>query len=74
MSVTQEPLAPPVGMDDIDDVMLTSAGPHLLARNRDADVMLASACHVDQSQCDTCQPRINLAFSIFRDELNFGNS
>ena len=74
MSVTQEPLVPPVGMDDVDDVMLTSAGPHLSARNRDDDVMLTSACHVDQSQRETCQPRINFAFSIFRNDINFGNS
>ena len=70
MSVTQEPLDPPVGTDDVDDVMLTSAGPHLSARNRDVDVMLTSACHVDQSQRDTCQPRINSAFSIFKNGLN----
>ena len=56
MSVTQEPLDPPVGTDDVDDVMLTSAGPHLSAQNRDDDVMLTSARHVDQSQYDTCQP------------------
>ena len=49
MTVTQEPMVPPVGTDDVDDVMLTSTGPHLLAQNRDADVMLTSACHVDQS-------------------------
>ena len=42
MSVTQEPLDPPVGTDDVDDVMLTSAGPHLSAQNRDDDVMLTS--------------------------------
>ena len=70
MSVTQELLDPPVGTDDVDDVMLTSAGPHLSAQNRDDDVM----CHVDQSQRDTCQPRINSAFSIFRNDLNFRNS
>ena len=28
--------------------------------------MLASACHVDQSQCDTCQHVINSAFSHFQ--------
>ena len=27
MTVTQEPPVPPVGTDDVDDVMLTSAGP-----------------------------------------------
>ena len=74
MSVTQEPLDPPVGTDDVADVMLTSARPHLSAQNRDDDVMLTSACHVDQSQGDTCQPRINSAFSIFRNDLKFGNS
>ena len=42
MSVTQEPLGPPVENDDVDDVMLTSAGPHLSARSRDDDVMLMS--------------------------------
>ena len=40
MSVTQEPLDPRVGTDDVDDVMLTSAGPHLSARNRDDDVSM----------------------------------
>ena len=70
MSVTQEPLDPPVGTDDVDDVMLTSAGPHLSAQNRDADVMLTSASHVDQPQRDTCQPRINSAFFIFRNGIN----
>ena len=70
MSVTQEPLDPPVRTDDVADVMLTSAGPHLSARNRDDDVMLTSSCHVDQSQSDTCQPRINSAFFIFREDLN----
>ena len=74
MLVTQEPLDPPVRTDDVADIMLTSAGPHLSARNRDADVMLMSACHVGQSQRDTCHPRINSAFSIFRNELNLGNS
>ena len=74
MLVTQEPLDPPVGIDDVDDIMLTSAGPRQSAQNRDDDVMLTSACHVDQSQRDTSQPRNNLAFSIFRNELNFGNS
>ena len=69
MLVTQEPLDPPVGTDDVDDVMLTSAGPHLSARNRDDDVMLTS-CHVDQSQRDTCQPRINSAFFIFKNGFN----
>ena len=59
MSVTQEPLDPPIGTDDVDDVMLTLARPHLSVRNRDADVMPTSACHVDQSQRDTCQPKIN---------------
>ena len=57
-------------MDNVDDVMLTSAGPHLSARNRDADVMLMSASHVDQPQHDTCQPRINSAFFIFRNGFN----
>ena len=42
LSVTQWFLAPPVGVDDVDDLMLTSAGPHLSARNRDANVMLTS--------------------------------
>ena len=37
LSVTQEPLDPPVGTDDVDDIMLTSAGPHLSARNQDND-------------------------------------
>ena len=32
--------------------------------------MLTSACHVDQSQRDTCQPRINSAFFIFRNGFN----
>ena len=40
MSVTQESLGPPVRTDDVADVMLTSAGPHLSARNRENDVML----------------------------------
>ena len=70
LSETQEPLDPPVGTDDVDDVMLTSAGPHLSARNRDADVMLTSASHVDQPQRDTCQPRINSAFFIFKNGIN----
>ena len=70
MTVTQEPPVPPVGTDDVDDIMLTSAGPHLSARNRDADVMLMSASHVDQPQRVTCQPRINLAFFIFRNGIN----
>ena len=74
MSVTPEPLDPPVRTDDVADVILTSAGPHLSARNQDADVMLTSACHVDQSQRDMCQPRIKSAFSIFRDDVNFRNS
>ena len=75
MSVTQEPLDPPVGTDDVADVMLTSVGPHLLAQNRDDDVMLTtSACHMDQSQRDACQPRINSVFFIFRNDLNFRNS
>ena len=42
MSVTQESLDPRVGTDDVADVMLTSAGPHLSARNRDDDIMLMS--------------------------------
>ena len=66
MSVTQEPLDPPIGTDDVDDVMLTSAEPHLSARNRDDDVMLMSACHVDQQERDTCQHDINSAFSYFQ--------
>ena len=61
-----ESLDPPVGIDDVADVMLTSAGPHLSARNRDADVMLMLASYVDQPQRDTCQPRINSAFSHFQ--------
>ena len=40
MSVTQESLGPLVRTDDVAHVMLTSAGPHLSARNRDDDVML----------------------------------
>ena len=63
-------MAPPVGVDDVDDVMLTSARPHLSARNHDADIMLTSASHVDQPQRDTCQPRINSAFFIFRNGIN----
>ena len=39
LSETQEPLDPPVGTDDVADIMLTSAGPHLSARIRDDDVM-----------------------------------
>ena len=70
MSVIREPLDPPVRTDDVADVMLTSAGPHLSARNRDADIMLTSASHVDQPQHDTCQPRINSAFFIFRNGFN----
>ena len=49
MLVAQEPLDPPDGTDDVDDIMLTSAGPHLSAQNRDDDVMLTSAYHVDQT-------------------------
>ena len=63
-------MAPPVGVDDVDDVMMTLAGPHLSARNRDADVMLTSASHVDQPHDDTCRPRINSAFFIFRNGFN----
>ena len=75
MLVTQEPLGPPVGTDDVDDVMLTSAGPHLSARNRDGDVMLTTSNHVDQPQRDMCQTRINLAFFPFSEiDLIFGNS
>ena len=48
MSVTRESLDPPVGIDDVADVMLMSAGPHLSARNRDDDVSmprgLVTAC------------------------------
>ena len=46
--------------------LMTSVGPHLSARNRDDDAMLMLACHVDQSQCDTCQPRINSALFHFQ--------
>ena len=46
MSVTQEPLAPPVGNDDVDDVKMTSAGPHLSARSRDDDVTSHSVTRV----------------------------
>jgi hypothetical protein len=55
MPVTQESLDPLVGADDVDDVMLMSAGTHLSARNRYDNVMLTSASHVDQPQHDTCQ-------------------
>ena len=54
MSVTQEFLDPPVRTDDVADIMLTSAGPHLSAQNQDADVMLTPSYHVDQSHRDTC--------------------
>ena len=42
MTVTQEPPVPPIGTDDVDDVKLTSVGPHLSALNRDDDAMLMS--------------------------------
>ena len=54
MSVPLEPLDPPVRTDDVADVMLTSAGPHLSAWNRDADIMLMSAAqapHVSDPDC-----------------------
>ena len=50
--------------------MLTTARPHLSAQNHDADVTPTSASHVDQPQRDTCQPRINSAFFIFRNGIN----
>jgi hypothetical protein len=66
MLVTQESLDPLVGTNDVDDVMLTTAGTHLSARNLYDSVMLTSASHVDQPQHDTCQPRINSAFFHFQ--------
>jgi hypothetical protein len=42
MSVTQESLDPLVRTDDVDDVMLTSAGTHLLARNIYDSVIMMS--------------------------------
>jgi hypothetical protein len=74
MSVTQESLDPLVRTDDVDDVMLTSVGTHLSARNHYDNVMLTSASHVDQPQHDMCQPRIIQPLSNFRNDLNFGNS
>ena len=35
-------------------------------QNRDDDVMLTSACHMDQQEHDMCQHNINSAFSHFQ--------
>ena len=74
MSVTQEPLDPPVGTDDVDDVMLTSAGPHVLAQNRDADVMLTSACQWTSHSVTRVSPGLIQPFSFSEMDLIFGNS
>ena len=69
MSVTQEPLDPPIETDDVDDVMLMSAGPRLSARNRDDDVMLTSAAlapHVSDPDSLTVDSPIDLMLTLTR--------
>ena len=73
MSVTLEPLDPPVETDDIDDVMLTSAGPHLSDRNRDDDVMRQHATWASHSVTHV-SPGLIQPFSNFKNDLNFRNS
>ena len=56
MTVTQEPRFHLLVVDDVDDVIMTSAGPTCQPRFSYDDAMLTSACHVNRSQCSTCQP------------------
>jgi hypothetical protein len=57
------------------DLLTVDRGTHMLVMEfRRGDVMLMSACRVEQPRDDTCQPRINQPFIFLEIRLIFRNS